>query len=405
MPPTSSVERIAIRAAVWASLFPYISPVALLRSDTQPWALLLASLALVISWRNLEFRLIHASTLLLATAAVFLFLLDTQGIGAVRTVAGYLTLLVVSLVATHALRVDRDATLRAIDWALIVWLAVGVVQRLVARDAFTWLISDARTTELRGVIGLAPEPTYYASTVLLMVLWRASVEIKAWHAVVALAVIFGLASSSQVAIIAAAAVMLLLVTSVFRPRYLVPSIIVASAGAALFAALAFYLPPSRLGLLVSAVVNNPSLLLADESINERAVHIFAGFYSVWAEKFLPNGIDGDVWLKFVNAVVESFPNVFWVHQYTDRIMSGLGAILFQMGFLALVFIYSIVDAIVRWPRTAQYKLIWSACFALIFMTAIPLAHPLVGALLGALACVGREPFGSTARKDMPRASS
>ena len=356
-----------------------------MRVDTQPWAMMLSTAAIALAWRQLRFAALHFATLSMFLCASLMLLLDTSDLSATRTVAGYYSFFALSVIIAHAARFEQRAMLKSIDIALIVWTVVGAIQRFVARSAFDWLISDARTTATRGVIGLAPEPTFYATSILLILLWRSLFGLRPWHVMIGLFVVLALASSSQVALIFAAAVAAFVLTSLVRPKFFGWALSVTIVGAGVVLLFALALPASRLGALLNLIGQHPKLVLLDQSINDRAVQIFACLSSIYRNSFLPAGLDTDVWLTFVNRVRLDFPDIFWSPQFADRIMSGLGAVIYQLGFLASIFIGILVLSISRLNIDWQFKIIWGWIFILVIFTAIPLGQPMLGAVLGALA--------------------
>lgn len=382
-----TIEQLLVRVFIIAALFPYVGIP--LGTDTQPWALLASMAAFVLLFRSMVFTALHWALGLLATAACMMMVIEGGGVGSIRNAAGYVSLFLLAVMGTHAMRVDRNGVAKAIDISLMIWLVVGLIQRLVWRDGFTFLLSAARTTEERGVVGLAPEPTFYASMILLMVLWRATVGgLRPWHIGVLLLTVVGLASSSQILIVLMIASGVATVCLLFTRYWWASAALIACGAAGLFAIVSF-LEESRIGELAALALENPALILArDASANERFVHIFAGLHSVVDHAFMPSGILPGPWMDYVNDIVRRYPNVFWVPQGSDRIMSALGAVAYQMGIFALPLLLAFVAAIIRWPAPLSYRLIWSAAFGAIALTALPLSHPLLGAVLGAVAYVG-----------------
>ena len=363
-----------------ALLFPYVSVIPT-GSDTQPWALI-GSLFLLFLWSP-RIVGIHIALFLMCAAASLMLLTEGGGLGAVRNLLGYVSMFTIAVIATQAMR-DEQKVARLIDIAIIAWLVVGLVQRIIYKDAFTFLVWSARTDASRGVIGLSPEPTYFASMVLLMVLWRSLIGIKRWHIVALVVVTIALASSSQVFLVLLGASTVAAIAYWRRYLWLSASLaIIAASGIAFFIQTA---KESRISQLIVLALDNPGLILSqDQSANERFVHIFAGLYSVVAHGGVPAGILSVPWTIYVNRVIHEFPGLLWVPQGGDRIMSAMGALFYQMGFLCAPLIIGIIAALVRWREDARFKMIWAAAFALIMLTALPLGHPLIGCILGGLA--------------------
>lgn len=381
-----------------ASLFPYISIIPI-SSDTQPWSLALSIIGCVFLSTHIRLYPVHLALLLLATASVGMLILEGGGFGSLRNAVGYLSMFFISIMATYVMRDSRDTVMRFIDISIMVWLTVGIIQRLYLKDAFTFLLGSARTTETRGVISLAPEPTYFATMILLMLLWRASHELKIWHGLVLFVVVILLAASAQIVIVLLISAFVLTICLLFSPRYYPVAIAILTTGGIGAGVILVLLPATRLGTLVQLAIDNPSLiLLQDASANERFVHIFAGLRSIVDKAFLPNGLITEPWREYINTVIHQYPSLFWVPQYGDRVYSAVGAILFQMGFLCLALVVASIIAVVRWSRMIAYKITWSAAFVLTLLTALPLSHPLIGVLFGVLAYMGSNPDLTISRK-------
>lgn len=383
-----TAEKALVRIFIVAALFPYVGiPLGM---DTQPWALLASMGGFLLLFRRMVFTGVHWGLFLLATASCLMMVIEGGGFGAIRNAAGYVSLFLLAVMGAHAMRVDREGVAKAIDVSLIIWLAVGLIQRLVWRDAFTILLSAARTTESRGVVGLAPEPTFYASMILLMVLWRATIGLRRWHIGVLVLTVVALASSSQILIVLLIAGGVAAICLLFTRYWWVSAALMACGAAGMFAIVAL-LQDTRIGELAALAIENPALILArDASANERFVHIFAGLHAAIDFAGMPQGILTAQWTDYVNDIVRRYPHIFWVPQGGDRIMSALGALCFQMGALALPLIIASGAALTTWRAPAGYRMIWAAAFGALVLTALPLGHPLLGAVLGALAYVGHQ---------------
>jgi hypothetical protein len=77
------------------------------------------------------------------------------------------------------------------------------------------------------------------------------------------------------------------------------------------------------------------LILSDASINYRVSHVVISFLAFFDNVMLPHGFGA-----FGNHFIyysERFPDLFWYGGPTNSIMSFMGAFLFELGFLGLIF--------------------------------------------------------------------
>ncbi len=382
----SATNRVLATAFVVAAIFPYIKGIPGL--DTQPWALGFASLIVILRFGAIGLAPIHFGLGLMGMAAIGMFMLEGGGFGSARYLIGYLSLPIFALAAAFVAGLDAKRMARLIDIGILVWIAVGLLQRFVSHDAFAFLISAGRSSQERGVNGLAPEPTFYATMVMLLVLWRALLGLRAWHILALAIVTFILASSSQIVLVILAACGVAVVTLLPSRRYWWVSLSVPFLVLAIGYAVTELTKDTRLGHLATLAISRPEAILqTDASINERLLHIVASIVAIKANSFLPVGLLTEQWTIHVNRVAKMFPDIFFFYETSDRILSALGAMIYQMGFLILPTVAAAVAAVFRWRQTFAFKAVWSTAFVLVFLTALPLTHPMLGTILGTLAYV------------------
>ena len=120
--------------------------------------------------------------------------------------------------------------------------------------------------------------------------------------------------------------------------------------------------------------NNPlSFLLIDESSNHRFTHLFGTLYGSYENNFIPHGFNlfTDEYLGTImyNTFGKSLlvGSIGW--EYGGRYMTGLGEIVFELGFFTLSFVYFLIKNISN--KLAIISLL------LILTAPTPLATPLV----------------------------
>jgi hypothetical protein len=109
---------------------------------------------------------------------------------------------------------------------------------------------------------------------------------------------------------------------------------------------------TRIYKIAQIFINNPDIILLDESINERVNHAFFPLISIYDHYGLPNGFN-----KFQDYIIfkmknKSF-NVFFYNIDLDhykKIMSAYGAVFFELGILGLAipfYLYSIFRIVLK----------------------------------------------------------
>ena len=333
--------------------------------------------------------------LVVAIVGAAFLVLDGVSLIAVRNWSNYASVFVISACASVLAEGHRPTLKRAVWVAVIVWFGVGMLQTAVSPDLGTALLSGARRDAVRGVVGLAPEPTMYACICLtFMIAALVLFEGRERRLLMGLAVF-------QIIFFARSAMGLMLLM-LWATLWLVgelrsaKGLLLASATAAGMILLLWLLISGRLpGLeearirtLATMAIQNPSyLFLVDQSGAARLsaiVYAIAGFLRDWG---LPHGFVQ--WDDFTRTIAHKFymiPDVPGGY----RPMSGYGAALFELGFLSVLLFIAVTWAFLAFYRRGSER-VWPTLifFHLLLLTAIPLATPTIGLVVGILA-VGRQ---------------
>ena len=382
------LERIFAVAFLAGVFFPFIKVVPGIGSDTQPTALLFG-IALLSSGRRIDFPAPLALLFVVALVSLPLLLLDGLSLVGVRNWSNYVSAFVFAAVGWQLARLDRNLVSKSVVIAAWVWFVFGAIQTFVFREFGVFLLADGRTSESRGVVGLAPEPSMYGQMCLLIVIAaQILLEGRRRTVVVAIAVI-QLVLFSRSAI----AVLLLLIWvggMVARGlaggrglRIAIPLV--------LFAAVSLHLlvegkipglAESRLQALASLALQNPMLLLtADESGAVRAASIVYAFAGLVDGYGIPRGFVA--WDTFGQAVAHRFAMIPAIPG-GYRPMSGYGSAVFELGFISVLVFIAVAGAFARWGGRSwlqQWPTILT--FHMLLLSSVPLATPLVGLILGA----------------------
>lgn len=304
-------------------LFPFLPR--LIDTDLQPWYLVALSVYLL-----LNFKVRHSSSwliFLVISLIIIIYRLRFQyGVyDALRAVPVYLTppLLLFFLKDWQCPRKKLSVIL---DFALCGYFFFALAQAL-GLDPFQFN-SEIRSAAGRGVRSLSPEPSMFGFLATLLFASRLSLGNASLVSVV-IYISCILLSASAAAIITSIPLILYL-----SLRYIGRSFVLVM--------LLLFLSPFYLGALIDStpsrlfdLINNAgfSLVASDASINERVGHLVFIFGS--AHHYLIGGLDGwgDEYLQFLWETP-----FFFYGSGVNNILSGIGAVVFDGGFLGFVWI-------------------------------------------------------------------
>lgn len=369
-----------------AVFFPYMQ-VLPLGSDVQPAALLLGLGVLLASQTGRFPREITPLLVVLVGAITIAFVTGISAL-ALRGLANYFSLFIIAFATYGTLKERRGFSTRLLSAIVWIWFVVGFLQTFLSRELFTVLLSNARSTAGRGVVGLAPEPTSYGIHCLLLGLLVSELctgRQRRWNLAALLIQILFFARSSMTVLFLLIWGVAYLATRAGLLRSLLGAAIVGAVGAGVLQALARFaatVKGVRIFDLIHLVATAPALILVrDQSISDRVAAIvfsLAGAFNYW---FLPHGFTS--WSAWVGDIGPRM--VRYVPYYTagDRIMSGYGAAIFELGFLGLLVPYVVTrTARLHYGHDRQRFLTVAIVLNLLLLTALPLAYPPIGFLIG-----------------------
>ena len=267
-----------------------------------------------------------------------------------------------------------------------IWLAAGAFQLILGKDVFSFLVV-VRTSENRGVTGLAPEPTFFGTYLIfisLLLLKLSNYQLKQIGPLLAvvtnLLFIVLIAKSAMASLIA-----LLLVCFYFMANLTNLKLVAFGLGSLLLLSLlggtfSDLLDGYRISALMTLIssANIFELALLDESISSRLSHVVYSIHASIADGFLPHGFHQ--FKEYHTDTSIFYQNYFIYEEATSKIMSGLGSIMFELGWAALVYIGVFIKYAFHQndKRKAVFELF---ALVLVMLTAIPLAFPLFYFLL------------------------
>ncbi|WP_291246242.1 hypothetical protein [Fournierella sp.] len=135
-------------------------------SDTQPYAFIMACvLCLVLGKVKVPktlFNMMWAYVLIVAGAVVTLLLAHpSEKFLVLRKVFNYISLFLVTTAVYNSLIISGGVNEKWEKILISIWFAVGAIQTYIYPSFMLRFVSNARTGGARGVVGLASEPSFY----------------------------------------------------------------------------------------------------------------------------------------------------------------------------------------------------------------------------------------------------
>lgn len=368
------------------TLFPAVKFVPLpIQTDTQPNALIVAGIVFLLG-RRVHLPMIVWWLLVLFICATFLFVAEGVSLDGARSLIGYGTVFFLSVavlvLAASGLRLPD----RLLDVTVYIWGFVGAVQLFVWPSFLTFLVTASRTTETRGVAALSNEPSLYATMMIFfLILYFLRGRERGWPALFCLVQIV-LFSQSALGIMFV--LMMIGLYTMLRFSAATAMAILIALSAMLFVIVLnsdTLLAGTRVGGLIDMAINSPAdMLRFDASLNSRIANIFYSLKGAIEDFLMPHGFNA--WTAYTHTQDQIFYGILRNGDLVERIMSGYGAALFEMGISGMILPVVITVGIVRtfWNDSPKRALALMVVVHLLLLTPVTLALPLVGYLIGEL---------------------
>jgi hypothetical protein len=368
------------------ALFPAVSVIPLpIQTDTQPNALLMATLVFLVG-RRVPLPLPVWMLLVLFIGALILFVTGGITMDGLRSLLGYTTVFIVAAATLVLAANDIRLSDRLLDYSVYVWAFVGAAQRFLWRPFMTFLVTASRTSETRGVASLSNEPSLYATTMIFFIIFYFMRRREQSFPVLLCIVQIVLFSQSALGILFV--VMMLGLYALLR--FSAPTAIVAVM--ALFAisfALFMYggqlLAGTRIGSLLMTLKDSPLLMLRlDQSVSARVASIFYSLKGAVDSAFTPHGFEA--WKEYFHTQNMIYKGLFSDDTLVDRIMSGYGTALFEMGWVGLTIPVLITVGVIKsmWRDDRSRAISFLLVVHLLLVMPVTLSFPFVGLLIGEL---------------------
>jgi hypothetical protein len=378
--PELNIRKVLSFLFLFFVFFPYISIINL-GTDMQPYAVLIGALLLPFYKKSVTW--IEVLIIVVTFSSFLILIIGELNFTAVRSVFNYCSLSIISLVTFRVLRsktINFDLFLKL---CISIWFLVALIQSYISREFLTFLISGARTTENRGVTGLAPEPTFLGIVFVFFILYLLHTDTRNKRKFIILCVIgiVFLAESSMSVLFLSILLFLYLLTN--------PSVKLIF-GLFLLSVLTYVvvsnLEGNRLLYLLKNLIDDPRyLLFVDGSINDRAFHIFFSMKGFLYNYTFPHGYSQ--WFPYVTQQVSEHSNLIILNSFSigDRIMSGYGAAFYELGFFALLIPIALFKVLYSlYSNNIKLFIFYYLFINLIMFSAIPIGFSLWAFYLGFL---------------------
>ncbi|WP_286332857.1 hypothetical protein [Duncaniella freteri] len=369
--------------------FPYIQIVPL-STDSQPYGLIFGGLIVFLnkSWKlNTDLFMLF----LIAITSVFIFFFSPFDFNSIRSLVNYISIFIIAW-ATYIVLSDRESfSFNLFKKCVYVWLVFGLVQQFVYRPFGSFLISRLWVGYgSRGMSALAPEPTFYAIICVLFSIicflnFGNEKEYKKIQIILLVQIVL-LSRSATIIMFGSIAVMLYCIFVLMKRNciYFISVPLITFILILVIPSLLPYISQHRVGKLLSALIENPALFITvDNSVNERFIHVFfpfIGFLSNWGFPHFFGSFQEFMNEIYISGNLSEYISYFR-NNYT-RIMSGLGSIFFELGAIAILFVYIIIQDFIIIARKKDLSIFFCLMFLIILFNAMPLSNSLIGFTVG-----------------------
>jgi hypothetical protein len=365
--------------------FPFIS-IYDLGTDMQPYSFVLAAALFPLfrhkSKQSLTFLLL-AIVLMGAIAIMFVGKIDFL---AMRSLFNYAQLLLVSYIAFLILGTGRVQFLNFLVLTCLIWLFVGGVQAFYDKTFLTGLLSAVRTTDDRGVTSLAPEPAMFGMTLLFYIIFFLHLKPKGYVTLICLCSL-GIVFLAKASLPALVLLVILIIFFSLRGTFVSVSLFLVTVFI-LGIAILNILEDSRINSLLSLLLSEPSVLLADGSVNDRLAHVIGPVVGFIENYGIPNGFQG--WSDYAQVFGSSSQYFHSEKISTTRIMSGWGGALFELGLFGTIIILVTIRALYRaYSSNFRLFLFFAASVNLLMFTSVPVGYSIFAFYIGFLIYYGR----------------
>lgn len=388
-----SLNNLIFKVLLFFLMFPWLS-FRLNDFDTQPYVFLFS---LIVFFYIIKSNLYDKTTSSLLIKCILFFLIIILTIivnalnqldmgftifGLVRELINYFTLLFLFIIIRFFILRGHNLIFYLLIYNYT-WLIAGALQLTLGKNIFDFLVV-VRTSDERGVTGFSPEPSFYGFFLLFLNMiyykyfnYKLPRNIKILSALNFIFIFF--VAQSAVAI-----VFIFIMLSLYMLYKLTFKNIMALI-VTLFT-ITYFVIGSDANLRVITIINLLydvglfGLIQADESVYSRVMSIVYPYYLSSLNYFIPNGIFSFSELTQQNCLYINGEDLCY-ERSKDLIMSLIGSLFFQIGFISIGLLYFLFKPILKLKKKNIFEFIF---LFLILQTAITPSFTLLSILLAVL---------------------
>jgi len=341
-------------------IFPFLGK--LYTGDLQPLYFIFLSLYFIISLLYQRTVPDKAYILLFFTAIFIIILRLRFGYDLATNLRGlvtYLTplLMIYLIYSSNISEKSYEAILKA---SMIIYFIFGLLEYFNMQQIAFFLL-DFRENLGRGVASLAPEPSMFGFTYTLIFIslnFLTKPNIFYWGLF-----LFGMLLCGSLSAILASSVIFL---SLFQRPIMVIFYSLLVIILINILPLDAFIPERLLGLIK---ISSMEIFLLDESINERAGHLFFIFTELHHYFFGGSEPWGSAYYKFI---AES--SIFFYGSSFNNVLSGIGALIYDGGLLGIIYLLLILR---KSLALKNYSTFFIISWMLIAIQSVSFAHPML----------------------------
>ena len=364
--------------------FPFL-PSILPNLYVAPYALFLSTVFFfLIKEKTLPNELV---TLFFLFCASLILLVNGLDYNSLRILAGYFSIFIIASSTYFILRMNKRINNNLIYSMFILWFIVGLIQHFINPEFMSSFVVQMKSTIDRGVTGLAPEPSYYASVMLFFTIISYVNNYKLIQTILlsCLSIIFISLSTTGLFVLLSFLILYFIVFNLNKRTFVVFFI------SCIFFLISYLnfdsLSGTRIHKLVKSTLKNPaSLFVKDASVNARVWHIVGTYSGSYDNYFLPRPINNfkEYTLKAMKANIE-YVHPRTIKNLSNKPMSGTGQMFFNLGIISLLYFYVLFILSYKYFKSKKEALFVTLCIFLLMTTAIPISFPMFGFIYGLLA--------------------
>ena len=352
---------------------------------TAPYAVMISTAFVLLMKRKVLPRELFILFILFLLSLILLS--NGLNFNTLRILIGYFSIFIISFGTYFICKLNNRVNEKLIYIFFLIWFFIGLIQYFINPDFMKLFVVHSRSTHDRGVGGLAPEPSYYASVMLFFIIisYITNYKFKITFFLGVLSIIFASASATGVFVLIGFFLIYFFIFSLNIKTFKIFIIF----GIFLFI---FYLnfdffSGTRLHKIIYKFTIDPvHIFVHDESANARIWHIIGSFKGAYDNYLLPNPINN--FYQRTLFLMQDYTD--YVHPYTiktlnNKPMSGTGQMFFNLGIISLLYFYVLLELSYKYFNSKTKALFITSGLFLFMTTAIPLTFPMFGFIYGILA--------------------